>query len=237
MHSSTTLFVIRKVRFEGRWHLRCIDCCIGKRVEDACFGELSLRNNGREYHVKLPLEECETSGIPLGPLSVYGIDELIKSAAIEDRLALVAAQNSVVVVTEDDCNELEPYTFLSSEECCSVRTTHRIHFELVAVDELPDCLRELSVDEDDKLFENAAGTSIVSLPTMLPLPGSLNLDGLDVPVVYQVREWISNHQAHIDLFICGGYQELVDGQILQRKARLRNGAAVIVEIGKIDSSV
>jgi hypothetical protein len=235
MYSSTALFVVRKVFFEGQWHLRCIDCGIGTRLEDTRPESLLLRMNGRGYLVSLPEEECETSGIPLGPLSVYGTDELVKAAAIEDRPALIAAQNTVVVVTEDDCQDLELNAFLVMDDCFSIRTNRRMRLEVSTVNELPDCIRELSVDADDELFGNANRTAIRSLPAMLPLPGSINQNGLDVPVVYRIREWIDNALASIDLFICGDYDGINDGQLVERKTRLRHGGEIVVRVGRVES--
>jgi hypothetical protein len=235
MINQTNLFVIRKVLYDGLWHLRCIDLGSSKASEDVLRLGTTLRLSNREYRVTTPNEECETSGVPLGPLIVYGADRLIESIRPEDRVALMVAQNVVVVVTQDDCAGLELYQFLTDNGCECSGFRCAVHFEVTIVDELPDCVREAQMIGDQH-FSTRRKTPITAIPAMLPLPGSMRLNGYDVPVVYQIREWTGAERASMDLFLCGGDERVVRGQILERKTWLKNGTDLTVPIAKIETA-
>jgi hypothetical protein len=236
MICQTHLFVIRKKLFDGLWHLRCIDLGSSKASQDVLRLGTILRANNREYRITTPPEECETSGIPLGPLSVYGTDRLIESIRPEECVKLMVAQNVVVVVTQDDCADLELYRFLSDNGCACAEYRGTLRFEVSTVDEIPDCVRETQMINDEH-FGTQKTTAITAIPAMLPLPGSIRLNGHDVPVVYRIQEWTSAERASIDLFLCGDHERVVGGEILERKVWLQNGTPLAVPIAAIETAM
>ena len=223
MQKPTSLFAIRKVFFEERWHIRCVNC------SDSPANSWNWRETWEVFSdskqsvlVALPDEECETSGIPLGPSIVYGMDDAIGLLPTAERTRAIVAQNHVIVVTSDDLSGMELPRFLSDKPFTTKRTEFSIKFNSPFLEELPD-VREFekktlsgSTGKGDLGLLGSTTTRTTRIPAGLHLPATVELAGIVQPVVYSIKEWRSDNEAMVECYASD--QLLLDENTLLKRS-------------------
>lgn len=207
MNSPSNLFAFRKVFFEGRWHIRCINCSNTAAMHWDWRESWNLFNTtSQPIAVSLPVEECETSGIPLGPAVVYGRDAAIESLPSPERTRAIVAQNHVVVVTDCDLSEVKMPAFLTERPSKTIQSEITVKFTSPFLDELPDVHayeRRTSSStagaRDLDLFSSTISTQ-TRIPVGFYLPATIQANGCAQTAVYAIKEWRSDNTAKVDLF-------------------------------------
>jgi hypothetical protein len=207
MNRPYSLFAFRKAFFEGHWHIRCINCSDTAASQwDGSESWNLFSTTDQPITVSLPAEECETSGIPLGPAVVYGRDAAIESLSSPERTRAIVAQNHVVVVTDCDLSEMKMPTFLMDRPSQTIQSEITIRFTSPFLDELPDV--QVYEIKNSSITTGAWGldlfSSVTSTPTRLPtgfhLPATIQTNLRTQSVVYAIKEWRSDYTATVYLF-------------------------------------
>jgi hypothetical protein len=228
MKTPNPVFVYRKIFFEDKWHIKCIDCgpsFFHSHVPSTDFDSRELiSSTGRRVCVASPDDSCETSGIPMGPSIVYGTDPTIEAAEIEVRPDLLIAQNSIVLVSDDEWSDFELPLFLSNDlrRICFAEVVMDMH--ITQIQDLPDVQmfnnRAANGDTDLDLLSPPASQRRSRIPCNLLFPGTLGSQSRHDSVVYSILEWKSPTKALLACFGCNAEISLEPKTVLVRHANL-----------------
>lgn len=212
MNVPEMFFAFRKVYFESRWHLRCIDCSSNSEKTRSRKESWSRRLSGAEEDIvfSLPPGRCETTHELAGPAVVYGDEPTVHLFDTPDQIHANVAQNWEVVVTDHDLTNVKLPSFLADQPTIAKPIDATICFASPFLKDLPDVrafdkrMLENSADSDDLLLLGHKEDPL-KMPTRIPLglllPATLETGGMTIPVIYQVREWLSEHQAAVRCFV------------------------------------
>jgi hypothetical protein len=206
MNQPELLFAYRKVFFEDQWHLKCINC--GPSPEGDWDWPMTWQlftSTGTSISISLPPQSCETTGIPLGPDEVYGVDQAIMNLNTTSGIHAMLAQNIAAVVTDDDLSRTELPLFLSASPPKCYCASLIVRFESKFMTLLPEVrayenrLKIHSEDSDLVMFRPPTSPQ-ASIPTGLFLPGMIESEATQTPIVYSIVNWQSGTMAIVECF-------------------------------------
>lgn len=208
MNRPTTLFAYRKVFYEDRWHVRCINC--SESAETYWNQEESWRltlNTGESIVVSLPDWGYVVSSLPMGPEIVYGMNMGMESLPVSERSNVPLAQNYTIVVTDDDLSQLSLPEFMTEWPSTTNRAELIVQFESPYMESLPDVRayqRNVLSGRTDILDDldlcDLMQSTYTRIPVGLYLPASVEADGRTQPAVYLIKEWLYGDTAKVDVF-------------------------------------
>lgn len=215
MNRPSTLFAYRKVFYEDRWHVRCINC--SETAETYWNHEESWRlilNSGESIVVSLPDWGYVVSRLPMGPAIVYGMGMEMESLPVPDRPNAIMAQNYTIVVTGNDLSQLKMPQFLTEKPSATNRTEFIIRFNSPYMESLPDVrayqkkVLSGSTDMiDDLVLCDLMSSTYTRIPAGLYFPASVEADGRTQPAVYLIKEWQFGDTAQVDIFSPNGLEQ------------------------------
>ncbi len=185
-------FALTKVWHEGKWHVRCIECGLEANDVLATESVWDLWVGSRSVPVYMEQRTSGLTNLPRGPESVYGSGSALAGLEPHARCQGIVAQKYFVVVSDQDLNELQLPTFLTSTPEATNVARLEPESELPCLSELPDVAeydQKMAKKEGDLALLRPPNPVRVQIPKGLYLPGVIEFQGNRAAAAYVVREW------------------------------------------------
>jgi|GEM_PF-6641988 len=241
MNKPGTLLVYRVAKDGNHLAARCI-CC---DVKSPHTWRENVRWDGfvldTAAAISFKAAVTDVSG-PCGPTEVYGNEGFMDGVNLNDRLAVLVAQNAVYIEIDQVDIEINCPFFVSLDEPtrpCSFQTDMDITIN--GLECLPDVVdydtqaRALIADKWDAMAYSSLSKTI-GFPIGCRFPATMVSEGRECCVVYTLLETPRNGVARVRFEASDATVSHEKDSLILRRFRSANGAVHEVEIGRLIAS-